>query len=85
MTIGHIRWEIQSADQLLHQLSYFNSCKLYVENCTAVVPLNYCHFTVHVQIEQQLTISAVLSVPTTIRRHAVQKDQFIFILVFISL
>jgi len=31
-----------------------------------------------VQIEQKLTIGAVLSVPTAIRLHAVQKDQFMF-------
>jgi hypothetical protein len=47
-------------------------------NCTAVVPLNYCHFTT-VQIQPQLTVGAVLSVPTATPLHVVQKDQFIFI------
>jgi len=85
MTIDYNRWEIHSVEQILLELSYFSSCKLYVYNWTDDLPVNYCHYTVHVQIQPQLTIGAVLSVATAIRHHAVQKDQFIFISVFISL
>jgi hypothetical protein len=72
MTIDHISWEILSVDEILCQLSYFGSSKLYVYKCTDDYPLNYYNFTLHVQIHPQVTVGAVLSVATPTRRHALQ-------------
>jgi hypothetical protein len=76
--INHFTLDIHSVDQLLHQRSYFSSCKLYVYNCNDVVPVNYCYFSVHVQIELKLTMGGVLSSKTPIHHHGVQKDKSIF-------
>ena len=45
--------------------------------------MSYCYFIVHVQIEPKLTMGGILSFATAIRRYGVQKDQFIFIFLFI--
>jgi hypothetical protein len=59
--MDHITSYMHPVDQSLRQLSFFSSCKLNDYNCTDVVPVNYCYFIAHVQIQLKSTVAGIFS------------------------